>query len=138
MVVIDPVNDLFEGATYEDQTDFIKFLKQIIKDGVSVFNVCHVTKGKTQVDKDGNVMMRQLTEDDFSGVTNLIKSGGCNIVAMRNKSETDEVKKNTTEVDILKCRWTGYSGFVGSWYYDTVSHTLYDKQDFMEQQRSNF
>lgn len=138
MVVIDPVNDLFEGATYEDQTDFIKFLKQIIKDGVSVFNVCHVTKGKTQVDKDGNVMMRQLTEDDFSGVTNLIKSGGCNIVAMRNKSETDEVKKNTTEVDILKCRWTGYSGFVGSWYYDTVSHTLYDKQDFMEQQRTNF
>ncbi len=138
MVVIDPVNDLFEGATYEDQTDFIKFLKQIIKDGVSVFNVCHVTKGKTQVDKDGNVMMRQLTEDDFSGVTNLIKSGGCNIVAMRNKSETDEIKKNTTEVDILKCRWTGYSGFVGSWYYDTVSHTLYDKQDFMEQQRSNF
>ena len=138
MVVIDPVNDLFEGAIYEDQTDFIKFLKQIIKDGVSVFNVCHVTKGKTQVDKDGNVMMRQLTEDDFSGVTNLIKSGGCNIVAMRNKSETDEVKKNTTEVDILKCRWTGYSGFVGSWYYDTVSHTLYDKQDFMEKQRSNF
>lgn len=138
MVVIDPVNDLFEGATYEDQTDFIRFLKQIIKDGVSVFNVCHVTKGKTQVDKDGNVMMRQLTEDDFSGVTNLIKSGGCNIVAMRNKSETDEVKKNTTDVDILKCRWTGHTGFVGSWYYDTASHTLYDKEDFMEKQRSNF
>ena len=54
------------------------------------------------------------------------------------KSETDEIKKNTTEVDILKCRWTGYSGFVGSWYYDPISHTLYDKQDFMEQQRSNF
>ena len=118
--------------------DFIKFLKQVIKDGISVFNVCHVTKGKTQVDKEGNVMVRQLTEDDFSGVTNLIKSGGCNIVAMRNKSETDEVKKNTTDVDILKCRWTGYTGFVGSWYYDTASHTLYDKQDFMEKQRSNF
>lgn len=138
MIVIDPINDLFEGSNLEAQTDFIKFLKQIIKEGVSVFNVCHVTKGKTQVDKEGNVMMRQLTEDDFAGVTNLIKSGGCNIVAMRNKSETDEIKKNTTEVDLLKCRWTGYAGFVGSWYYDTVSHTLYDKQDFMEQQRSNF
>lgn len=138
MIVIDPINDLFEGSNIEAQTDFIKFLKQIIKDGVSVFNVCHVTKGKTQVDKDGNVMMRQLTEDDFAGVTNLIKSGGCNIVAMRNKSETDEIKKNTTEVDILKCRWTGYTGFVGSWYYDPISHTLYDKRDFMEQQRSNF
>ena len=138
LLVIDPINDLFEGSNLEDQTDFIKFLKQVIKDGISVFNVCHVTKGKTQVDKEGNVMVRQLTEDDFSGVTNLIKSGGCNIVAMRNKSETDEVKKNTTDVDILKCRWTGYTGFVGSWYYDTTSHTLYDKQDFMEKQRSNF
>ena len=138
MIVIDPINDLFEGSNLEAQTDFIKFLKQIIKEGVSVFNVCHVTKGKTQVDKDGNVMTRQLTEDDFSGVTNLIKSGGCNIVAMRNKSETDEIKKNTTEVDILKCRWTGYTGFVGSWYYDPISHTLYDKQEFMDQQRSNF
>ena len=138
LLVIDPINDLFEGSNLEDQTDFIKFLKQVIKDGISVFNVCHVTKGKTQVDKEGNVMVRQLTEDDFSGVTNLIKSGGCNIVAMRNKSETDEVKKNTTDVDILKCRWTGYTGFVGSWYYDTASHTLYDKQDFMEKQRSNF
>ena len=138
MIVIDPINDLFEGSNLEAQTDFIKFLKQIIKDGISIFNVCHVTKGKTQVDKEGNVMMRQLTEDDFSGVTNLIKSGGCNIVAMRNKSETDEIKKNTTEVDILKCRWTGYTGFVGSWYYDPISHTLYDKKDFMEQNRSNF
>lgn len=138
MIVIDPINDLFEGSNLEAQTDFIKFLKQIIKDGVSVFNVCHVTKGKTQVDKEGNVMVRQLTEDDFAGVTNLIKSGGCNIVAMRNKSETNDIKKNTTEVDILKCRWTGYTGFVGSWYYDPISHTLYDKKDFMEQNRSNF
>ena len=138
LLVIDPINDLFEGSNLEDQTDFIKFLKQVIKDGISVFNVCHVTKGKTQVDKEGNVMVRQLTEDDFSGVTNLIKSGGCNIVAMRNKSETDEVKKNTTEVDILKCRWTGHTGFVGSWYYDTASHTLYDKEDFLQKQKTNF
>lgn len=138
LLVIDPINDLFEGSNLEDQTDFIKFLKQVIKDGISVFNVCHVTKGKTQVDKEGNVMVRQLTEDDFSGVTNLIKSGGCNIVAMRNKSETDEVKKNTTDVDILKCRWTGYTGFVGSWYYDTASHTLYDKEDFLQKQKTNF
>ena len=138
LLVIDPINDLFEGSNLEDQTDFIKFLKQVIKDGISVFNVCHVTKGKTQVDKEGNVMVRQLTEDDFSGVTNLIKSGGCNIVAMRNKSETDEVKKNTTDVDILKCRWTGHTGFVGSWYYDTASHTLYDKEDFLQKQKTNF
>ena len=138
MVVIDPIQDVLASASYSEQADFIKFLKQIIKDGVSVFNVCHITKGKTETDSEGNVKTRKLTEDDFSGLTDLIKSGGCNIVAMRNKSAKDEVMRNSTDIDVLKCRWTGYTGDAGSWYYDMLSHTLYDKQDFMEQQRSNF
>ena len=138
MVVIDPIQDVLASASYSEQADFIKFLKQIIKDGVSVFNVCHITKGKTETDSEGNVKTRKLTEDDFSGLTDLIKSGGCNIVAMRNKSAKDEVMRNSTDIDVLKCRWTGYTGDAGSWYYDILSHTLYDKQDFMEQQRSNF
>lgn len=138
MIVIDPVQDVLAAATYTEQADFIKFLKQIIKEGVSVFNVCHVTKGRTEVDVDGNVKTRRLTEDDFSGLTDLIKSGGCNIVAMRNKSAKDDVARNSTDIDVLKCRWTGYTGEAGSWYYDAISHTLYDKVDWMEKQRSNF
>lgn len=138
MVVIDPIQDVLASASYAEQADFIKFLKQVIKDGVSVFNVCHITKGKTETDSDGNVKTRKLTEDDFSGLTDLIKSGGCNIVAMRNKSAKDEVVRNSTDVDVLKCRWTGYTGDAGSWYYDMFSHTLYDKADFLEQQKTSF
>lgn len=138
MVVIDPIQDVLASASYAEQADFIKFLKQVIKEGVSVFNVCHITKGKTETDSDGNVKTRKLTEDDFSGLTDLIKSGGCNIVAMRNKSAKDEVVRNSTDVDVLKCRWTGYTGEAGSWYYDMLSHTLYDKADFLEQQKTSF
>lgn len=138
LIVIDPINDLFEGSTLEQQTDFIKFLKTIIKDGVSIFNVCHLTKGKTQTDREGNRVVRRLTEDDFAGVSNLVKSGGCNIAATRDKLADDEMEQNSTDIEVLKCRWSGNTGYAGSWYYDNLTHTLYDKEDFMEQQRSNF
>lgn len=138
LLVIDPINDLFEGSSLDQQTDFIKFLKGIIKDGISVFNVCHLTKGKTQTDREGNRIVRRLTEDDFSGVSNLVKSGGCNIAATRDKLAEDETEQNSTEIEVLKCRWSGNTGYAGSWYYDNISHTLYDKDDFIQQSHPNF
>ena len=138
LLVIDPINDLFEGASLEAQTDFIKFLKTVIKDGVSIFNVCHLTKGKTQTDKEGNRIVRKLTEDDFSGVSNLVKSGGCNIAATRDKLAEDPVEQNSTEIEVLKCRWSGNTGYAGSWYYDNTTHTIYDKEDYVQQNHPNF
>lgn len=138
LLVIDPINDLFEGSSLEQQTDFIKFLKGVIKEGVSIFNVCHLTKGKTQTDRDGNRVVRRLTEDDFAGVSNLVKSGGCNIAATRDKLAEDETEQNSTDIEVLKCRWSGNTGYAGSWYYDNLTHTLYDKEDFLQQQKTNF
>lgn len=138
LLVIDPINDLFEGASLEAQTDFIKFLKTVIKDGISIFNVCHLTKGKTQTDKEGNRIVRKLTEDDFSGVSNLVKSGGCNIAATRDKLAEDLIEQNSTEIEVLKCRWSGNTGYAGSWYYDNITHTIYDKEDYVQQNYPNF
>lgn len=138
LLVIDPINDLFEGASLEAQTDFIKFLKTVIKDGISIFNVCHLTKGKTQTDKEGNRIVRKLTEDDFSGVSNLVKSGGCNIAATRDKLAEDPIEQNSTEIEVLKCRWSGNTGYAGSWYYDNITHTIYDKEDYVQQNYPNF
>lgn len=138
LIIIDPVNDLFEGSSLDQQTDFIKFLKGIIKEGVSVFNVCHLTKGKTQTDRDGKRIVRQITEDDFSGVSNLVKSGGCNIAATRDKLAEEADDKNTTDIEVLKCRWTGNTGYAGSWYYENETHTLYDKMDFFANKEGAF
>lgn len=132
LIVLDPINDLFEGATLEQQTDFIKYLKLIIKDGVSVFNVCHITKGKTETDRDGKRKVRKLTEDDFSGVSNLAKSAGCNIFATRDKYAECEIEKNTTLIEVPKCRWTGRTGVAGEWFYDLETHTLHDKETYFK------
>lgn len=130
MIVIDPINDLFEGCTLEAQTSFVKYLKGVIKGGISVFCVCHITKGKTLLDRDGNRMMRQLTEDDFAGVSNIIKSGGCNILTSRDKLAETEAERNTTVTEVTKCRWTGRSGPAGKWFYDNATHTMYDFDTF--------
>jgi len=129
-IVIDPINDLFEGVSLEEQTAFIKYLKSVIADGISIINICHITKGKTQIDKNGNRVVRKLTEDDFSGVSNIAKSGGCNIFATRDKLAEDPVLKNVTEVEVPKCRWTGRSGLAGMWYYDNETHTIHDYEEF--------
>jgi hypothetical protein len=132
LIIIDPVNDLFEGCSLDEQTSFIKYMKQVVKEGVSIFNVCHITKGKTEVDKKtGQRIMRKLTEDDFSGVSNLAKSGGCNIFATRDKYAEDPMDQNTTFVEVPKCRWTGRAGAAGEWYYDNQTHTLHDKDAYL-------
>lgn len=131
-IIIDPVNDLFEGVGLDEQTGFIKYLKNLISEGISVLNICHITKGKTQTDSNGNRILRQLTEDDFAGVSNIVKSGGCNILINRDKLAEDDIERNTTIVEVPKCRWTGRSGFAGKWYYDNDTHTIYDYEDYFK------
>lgn len=130
-IVIDPINDLFEGCSLEEQTLFCKYLKTLVKDGVAVVNLCHITKGTTDVDKKtGKRRLRLLTEDDFAGVSNIVKSGGCNILATRDKLADEEEERNSTIIEVPKCRWTGRSGMAGVWYYDNDTHTLYEKEDY--------
>ena len=72
----------------------------------------------------------KLTEDDFAGVSNLVKSAGCNIFATRDKYAEDEYERNTTLVEVPKCRWTGKTGYAGEWFYEIETHTMYDKDDY--------
>lgn len=126
LIVIDPINDLFDAASWEEQSAFIKWMKIIVKQGVTFSCVCHVRKGNTSTDKNGKRIMRELTEDDVSGLSLITKSAGANIFLNRDKYSEDDVVRNTTTVTIGKCRWTGHTGDGGKWYYDNDSHTMYD------------
>lgn len=126
LIVIDPINDLFDAASWEEQSAFIKWMKIVVKQGVTFSCVCHVRKGATSTDKNGKRIMRELTEDDVSGLSLITKSAGANIFLNRDKYSEDDVVRNTTTVTIGKCRWTGHTGDGGKWYYDNDSHTMYD------------
>ena len=58
------------------------------------------------------------TLDDLKG-SGAIKQISFNVLAFsRNRMEEDEVKKNTTTVHLLKCRYSGKSGYAGSFHFD--------------------
>lgn len=132
VIIIDPIQDLFEGVRIEDQSAFIKYLKGVAKGGIAIVNVCHITKAPSRTDAKGNRIRRKLTEDDVAGVSNLVKSGAANIFFDRDKYADTELGKNTTEVYMPKCRWTGDAGEAGEWFYDNKTHTVYELEDWLK------
>lgn len=124
-LIIDPLQDALDGYSNEDQSVFMKWMKQLVKRyKVSFFNVNHVRKeSTTNVD-------RFLKEDDVQGASAIVKSAGCNIIFTRDKLAEDDISKNVTKVFIPKCRWTGSTGDGGLWYYSLEQHTLYDLEEY--------
>ncbi len=134
LIVIDPINDLFDGVPMEEQAAFIKWMKAIVKTGISFSCVCHVRKGNNTTDKSGKRIVRELTEDDVSGLSLITKSAGANIFLNRDKYSEDPIIQNTTKVTMGKCRWTGITGNAGSWFYDNKTHTMYDSDSYFNKQ----
>lgn len=132
VLIIDPIQDLFEGVGVDAQNAFVKWMKVMLKKGVTFLNVCHVRKGNHSTDKEGKRILRELTEDDVHGISAIVKSGGANLFMSRNKYADHYIEKNTTYPSLGKCRWTGHTGKVDSWYYDNNSHTMYDLYQFFE------
>lgn len=123
VIVLDPLQDILDGLSNEDQSLFMKWQKQTIKAKECIFvNISHVRKGNGD----------KLSEEDLAGSSTIIKSGHCNIIVDRDKEAEDAFEKNTLKVIMPKCRWTGHTGKAGEWYYDIKSHTLWDKDQFLQ------
>ncbi len=132
LIVIDPIQDLFEGVSMDEQNGFVKWMKSVVKDGVTFANVCHIRKSSSSTDKEGKRVIRKLTEDDVHGVSSIVKSAGANVLMNRDKYAEDVVERNTTEVECPKCRWTGITGPAGKWYYSLQEHTMYDYNTYFK------
>lgn len=137
IIVIDPLQDVLEGSSQDEQLKFVKWEKMFVKKGVSIINVCHVRKSGFSTDKNGKKIKRQLTEDDVHGISAITKSAGANIILDRDKYAEDSIDKNTTLVSMPKCRWTGNGGDGGKWYYDNPTHTIYDFDTYFADKEDN-
>lgn len=133
VLIIDPIQDLFEGVDMDSQNAFIKWMKNMLKKGVTFNNVCHVRKGGNSTDKDGKRILRELNEDSVHGISAIVKSAGANIFATRDKYDECPIRKNITYPTLGKCRWTGNTGRIGDWYYDLESHTMSDFKDYCKE-----
>lgn len=120
VVVLDPLQDILDGLSNEEQAVFLKWAKGFIKShGVTFVFINHMRKtpaGQSGADNEQNIM----------GSSTIIKSASANILLKRDKMAEDEIVRNRTDVTVTKNRVCGLTGPAGSIYYDNQTHTLYD------------
>lgn len=131
IVIIDVLTDLLRFLPMDEQEKFMSWERNFVKSGVSIVNVLHTRKPER--DKDGK--LRKTTEYDALGSGTFVQSAHINIIINRDKMSPDEHERNTTYVEMPKCR-RGTTGEAGEWYYDPETRQVYDKQDFFSQQSS--
>ncbi len=131
IVIIDVLTDLLRFLPMDEQEKFMSWERNFVKSGVSIVNVLHTRKPER--DKDGK--LRKTTEYDALGSGTFVQSAHINIIINRDKMSPDEHERNTSYIEMPKCR-RGMTGEAGEWYYDPETRQVYDKQDFFGQQSS--
>lgn len=120
IVVIDPLQDLIEGMTNEEQALFMKWCKSMIKShGISFVLINHMRK------KSEGTSAMDVDESDIMGSSTIMKSASVNILLARDKNHEDEVERNTTYVMLPKNRVLGDTGPAGKIFYDKYTHVMH-------------
>ena len=122
VIILDPLQDLLDGLSNEEQSVFMKWMKGFIKShGVSFVLINHMRKSENS------------GEMDIMGSSTIIKSAAANIILKRNKLSENEQERNTTTVTVAKNRVCGLTGPAGAAYYDNNTHTLYDLDEWLQE-----
>jgi len=132
VIVLDPLQDILDGMSIDEQAVFMKFMKGTVKShGVTFINVNHVRKSSGG--QKANSTGADIHEEDFQGSSSIFKSAACNMLFTRNKEAENELERNVTRMKMTKCRWTGNtSPNAGKYFYSNREHTLYDLNDYLD------
>ena len=133
VIVLDPIQDILDGLSNEEQALFLKWQKGLLKShNVTFININHVRKSGGGGQQNSNGAL--ISEEDFSGSSTIFKSAALNILLVRNKMAEDEIERNTTQAYISKNRDNGMTGPAGQFYYENETHRLYDKEEWLATQ----
>lgn len=136
IVIIDPIQDVFDMLGEDAQAKFMAWMKRWMKTGVLFVNVNHARKngGGHKANSKG----AELSEEDMMGSSTIFKSGGINLILMRNKDAEDDIEKNTTIMKLSKARGVGETGLVGKYFYELEKHKLWDLDDYLNTNHTVF
>lgn len=132
VIVFDVISDVFAGLSIEEVDKQMKWQKNIVKQyNVILINISHTRKsgGGQKAASQGAF----LTEEATIGSGTQYRSAGINISLQRDKTNEDDVERNTTQVYLLKSRDTGVTGLACEIFYENETHTLYDKEYYFTQ-----
>lgn len=136
IIICDPLQDVMDMLGDDEQAKFMAWQKSWMKKGITFVNVNHSRKsGQGQ---KANSKGADLSEEDMMGSSTIFKSGGVNLVLMRNKEAEDPIERNTTIMKLTKARGVGETGIVGKYYYEMEKHKLWDLDDWNSQNTHQF
>lgn len=125
IIILDPLQDVLDGLSNEEQALFMKWAKGLIKShGTTLCLINHMRKtpaGQSGGDHESNIM----------GSSTIIKSASANILLKRDKMSEDPIVRNTTEISVTKNRLYGITGPAGAVYYDNQTARLHNLDDFL-------
>lgn len=131
VIVLDPLQDLLDGMSNEEQAIFMRWQKSMLKSHDIIFiNINHIRKSSNG--QEAGSGGREAVEEDIHGHSSIYKSGGINIGLARDKYAADPVDRNTVKIRITKSRESGNTGPAGEAFYDNKTHTLHDKNYYFE------
>ena len=135
LVILDILTDVLRSLPLDEQEQFMMWEKQMKKEGVVFLNLLHTRKPSNEKGEDG---FKRVSEYDILGSGTIPQSADINIVLNRNKMAEDSVERNTTYVDIPKCRGGLTGSDICKLYYDPMTRKQYDLDDWLSQQKTNF
>lgn len=137
IIVIDPIQDIFDAMPDDQQAAFMKWEKDLVKrEQVTIVNISH--SRKAQGGQKAGSKGADLSEEDMMGHSSIYKSGGINLIISRNKEDEDEFERNVSRLKVTKARGIGFTGFAGEYYYENVTHKIWDKDDYLAEHPRGF
>lgn len=131
VIIIDPLQDLFAGCTFDEEAQFMTWQKVMIKVYKIVFiNICHTRKSSDDSNVGSTGAM--ISEESIQGSSAIYKSASINLLLTRNKLAENPMDRNTTKMWLSKNRSTGVTGPCGELIYNNKNHKLYDSNDYKE------
>lgn len=135
LIILDPVSDLLDGISNDEQALFMKWCKSIIKNyNVSFLLISHIRKSSNN--KDSASTGAFVPEEAIMGSSTIFKSASWVVMMQRDKYNEDEIKRNTTHLVLSKNRTGSVTGHAGDLYYDSDEHKLYDLEQWQESYHS--
>jgi archaellum biogenesis ATPase FlaH len=130
IIVIDVISDVFSGMSIEQIDLWMAWEKKLVKQyNCILVQVAHTRKGGSG-EKSAS-QGKFLTEESIIGSGTQYRSAGINIALQRDKTAEDFMVRNTTQVHCLKSRATGATGLACELFYDSDTHTLWDKDEYL-------
>lgn len=131
VIIWDTISDALDALTVEEQAHVMKWCKSLVAMyNCSLILIAHQRKPPAGA-KDG-AKGGMGSESGVQGSSTITKSATWILMLARDKTSEDPIIRNTTFLELPKNRDASETGKAGELYYDIPTHTVHNKQEWME------